>query len=57
MMKAHAHLDLKPEDYSRWLDLFHLTIDENFQGEKAQMAKDRSFGIGMTMKYALSKKP
>ena len=50
MMSAHAKLDLKEKDFERWLALFHETINENFEGEKAEMAKQRSTLIAWTMR-------
>lgn len=53
MMSAHASLPLKENDFERWLFLFHETIDENFEGEKAKLAKERSTLIAWTMKTKL----
>ncbi len=53
MIQAHAKLDLKAKDFDQWLKLFHDTIDENFLGEKAKMAKERSTLIAWTMRSKL----
>lgn len=53
MMQAHAKLDLKVPDFEQWLKLFHETIDQNFQGEKANLAKERSTLIAWTMRSKL----
>lgn len=53
MMTAHARLELKQDDFKQWLQLFHQTIDEHFEGEKATMAKERSNLIALTMKSKL----
>jgi hemoglobin len=50
MMSAHARLDLKEKDFERWLALFQLTIDELFEGDKAEMAKQRANLIAWTMR-------
>ena len=50
MMTAHARLQLKEEDFNQWLNLFHQTIEENFEGEKANLAIERSRLIAWTMK-------
>lgn len=50
MMTAHAALDLKDADFNRWLELFHQTVRELFQGEKANTAIQRSQLIALTMK-------
>jgi len=49
MMGAHARLELKENDFKRWLVLFHQTVEENFEGEKANLAKERSNLIAWTM--------
>ncbi len=38
----HAELPIRVEHFERWLTLFHGTIDELFEGEKADEAKWRS---------------
>lgn len=50
MMTAHSKLKLKESDFERWLALFHLTIQELFEGEKANLAVERSNLISWTMK-------
>jgi hemoglobin len=50
MMTAHASLDLKESNFERWLVLFHQTISEHFNGEKANLAIERSKLIAWTMK-------
>lgn len=50
MMTAHSKLSLKEADFERWLELFHLTIQELFAGEKANLAIERSKLIAWTMK-------
>lgn len=41
----HIPLNLKIEHFQRWLSLFFQTIDEHFQGLKAEEAKARAFRI------------
>lgn len=53
MMTAHARLDLHDEDFQRWLELFHETINELFSGEKANLAIERSTLVAWTMKSKL----
>lgn len=50
MMTAHSKLELKASDFERWLVLFHDTINELFEGEKANLAIERSKLIAWTMK-------
>lgn len=45
----HMHMRLKEEHFKRWLQLFNETIDERFQGEKAEMARQRAALIGWTI--------
>lgn len=49
MMGAHAKLDLHESDFKRWLFLFHETIGELFEGDKANLAIERSKLIAWTM--------
>lgn len=42
----HIPLDLKVEHFERWLQLFFETVDENFQGLKANEIKHRALNIG-----------
>jgi hemoglobin len=53
MMAAHAKLPLKEDDFTRWLELFHSTINELFSGEKAALAIERSKLVAWTMKSKL----
>jgi hemoglobin len=53
MMTAHAKLHLSEPDFERWLQLFHATIQENFEGTKATLAAERSTLIAWTMKSKL----
>lgn len=38
----HANLPVEKVHFDRWLELFYLTVDENFTGEKAYEAKWRA---------------
>jgi len=40
---------LKAEHFDRWLLLFKSTVDENFDGEKAELAKQRAMSIATIM--------
>lgn len=46
----HAHMRLKQEHFDRWLKLFNETVDDHFLGEKAELAKQRAFLVGWTIK-------
>jgi len=46
----HSHMRLKQEHFDRWLQLFNDTVDAHFEGEKAELAKQRAFLVGWTIK-------
>jgi hemoglobin len=48
--KLHRQVRLTEEHFNRWLHLFHLTVDEHFEGLVAQDAKNRSNLIVLTWK-------
>lgn len=43
----HMALPIKTEHFSRWMDLFLETIDENFKGPKAEEAIQRAHTIAL----------
>ncbi len=57
-MIAHRKLNhvvsLTPEHFNRWLKLFLSTIDENFKGDKAELAKQRAMSIATVMQLKLA---
>lgn len=40
--RPHAKLPVEREHFDRWIELFHETIDEFFEGETADFAKKQS---------------
>ena len=48
--KLHSIIPLTEAHFTRWLQLFHETVDENFQGLVAEDAKNRSRLIVLTWK-------
>ena len=42
----HMKLDIESQHFERWLSLFDSTVDELFEGEKAEEAKMRAHSIG-----------
>ncbi len=42
----HIPLGLKPEHFQRWLQLFFSTVDDSFEGQKADEIKMRALNIG-----------
>jgi hemoglobin len=57
-MIAHRKLNLvvslTPEHFKRWLALFQQTLDENFAGEKAELARQRAISIAMVMQLKIA---
>ncbi len=53
--REHLPLPIEKEDFGRWYDLFEETVDEHFEGEKAEYAKEMagkiasSFSVRMEM--------
>ena len=46
----HSHMRLEQEHFDRWLALFNETVDTLFIGDKAELAKQRAFIVGWTIK-------
>lgn len=44
---------IKPVHFQRWLSLFEKTIDENFEGEKAEEAKSKAKNIAALIQFKL----
>jgi hemoglobin len=44
----HRDLQIDKRHFDRWLELFHQTVDELFEGDKARDAKLRASSIGWT---------
>ena len=59
----NVHLDLnkrvqfKNQHFTRWLYLFHSSVDELFEGPVAEKAKDRSASIAELMKKKMGVLP
>lgn len=49
----HVHLNLKKKHFERWLFHFENTINSNFEGEKAELAKQRANSIAFIFKSKL----
>jgi len=45
----HRKEPLEPRHFQRWLELFHMTVDESFSGMRAGYAKERSAAIAQRM--------
>ena len=51
--EKHANMKLTPELFDTWIALFSETVDSLFEGEKAEMAKQRASLLSWTMKSKL----
>ena len=49
----HVNRGLMAEHFSRWLQLFHETVDEYFEGFNAREAKNRADTIAQLFKHRL----
>lgn len=49
----HVHLHIKEEHFEIWLNHFEKTINDLFEGEKAELAKQRAQMIAYTFKNKL----
>lgn len=49
----HSSVNLKPEHFERWTNLFIQTVDELFEGEKAEVAKQRAISIATVMELKI----
>jgi hemoglobin len=51
--KLHHFKPLNKENFERWLMLFNETVDELFEGEKAELAKQRAYSIATVMQIKI----
>jgi hemoglobin len=49
----HAELHIGKEHFERWIQLFLATVDENFTGEVAELAKTKASNIAAIFQYKL----
>lgn len=49
----HHFSKLSNKDFERWLQLFTQTVDELFEGEKAELAKQRATSIATIMRIKI----
>ncbi len=47
--EKHLKMALKKEHFAQWLKLFNETINQNWEGENAEKAKQRAYLIGWTI--------
>ena len=55
VVEKHLNMPLEPIHFQRWLALFNETIDELFDGEKVEVAKQRAAIIAWTIESKLKK--
>ena len=53
--EKHLQMALKKEHFTQWLNLFNETISENWNGDKAALAKERANLIGWTIESKMVK--
>jgi hemoglobin len=57
-MSAHLHLNgkvpLAKDHFKRWLELFTQTIDELFEGKKAELTKEKAASIATIMETKIT---
>jgi hemoglobin len=52
-LTSHINLPINTEHFQRWLELFRQTVDENFEGEKAEEAKGKADSIALIFQTKL----
>jgi hemoglobin len=51
--QLHRKSALQSKDFKQWLALFVATVDENYQGERAERAKKVARSIAKNMKFSM----
>jgi len=51
---VHEALPVDSFHFERWLNLFNQTIDDNFKGENAEIAKNKAKMIGLTFQAKMN---
>ncbi len=54
--QKHLPLSIQSTHFTRWLELFVITVDENFVGSKADEAKNRAQSIAGVWQHKLNLK-
>lgn len=49
----HLPLPIQKEHFNKWLELFHRTVDDNFEGELAIEAKNRASTIAQIFSHKI----
>jgi hemoglobin len=53
-MKINQLSPIEEQHFKRWLSLFHETIDEMFQGDIAELAKQRAVSVATVMRIKIA---
>ncbi len=53
--EVNALKKMEPIHFETWLSLFNTSVDELYEGVKAEDAKNAAHSIGATMKYKMKK--
>jgi hemoglobin len=53
-MKINSLSPMEEQHFKRWLALFHETVDDLFEGEVAELAKQRAVSIATVMRIKIS---
>jgi hemoglobin len=56
-MNLHGQSAMRKEHFDRWTKLFNETVDELFEGEKAEQAKQRALSIATVMQINIAQLP
>ncbi len=51
---AHKNLNIDKTHFKQWLFHFHQTVDALFEGEKAELAKQRADSIGAIFEHKIA---
>ena len=51
--QKHLHLDIDATHFAKWLELFHKTVDDLFEGPRATEIKDRARSIAGVFQHKL----
>lgn len=52
--RVHNFVPLKEEHFQRWLSLFTGTVNELFEGEKAELARQRALSIATILRMKIN---
>jgi hemoglobin len=55
--ELHAKVELRPGHFERWLHLWRTTVDEQFAGERAELAKSHASRVGQAFQRRLATLP